>query len=128
MDSRNLRLVQESLDRLRDNGSLAKSFARELEQLAADEMSLDRQRDLVDIVVAAVPSLCDASPNPAEPSFSGAVDPHDFEYASNALLRTLKAFLGQEFSYDLWQAWIEALHTLARTLTMTPMPAGSRSV
>ena len=32
-------------------------------------------------------------------------------------MQTLKKSLGAEFSYDLWQAWVDALCTLSRVLT-----------
>jgi hemoglobin-like flavoprotein len=124
MNPRNLRLVQESFDRLfLQNGTLADTFARELSHVADGEISLERQHDLLDIIAAAVPSLGADEHSLATIACShchGTIHPHDFEYAGNALLRTLRTLLGQDFSYDLWQAWIEALHTLAHVLTLAP--------
>jgi hemoglobin-like flavoprotein len=127
MNARNLRLVQESFDRLwLHDGELAVIFAKELSRVAAGEISAERQHDLLEIISAAVPSLGADEHSLATIASShchGTIQPHDFEYAGNALLRTLRALLGQEFSYDLWQAWIEALHTLSHVLTLAPHPA-----
>jgi hemoglobin-like flavoprotein len=124
MNARNLRLVQESLDRLwLHDGVLADTFARELTHVAAGEIPPKQQHDLLEIIAAAVPSLDADEQSLATIAYDhchGTIHPHDFECAGNALLRTLRALLGHEFSYDLWQAWIEALNTLSHVLMRAP--------
>jgi hemoglobin-like flavoprotein len=41
------------------------------------------------------------------------VQPVHYTYVGNALLRTLKKGLGDQFTPELWDAWIEAYATLA---------------
>jgi hemoglobin-like flavoprotein len=127
MNAQNLRLVQDSFHRLwLHNGLLTDTFAKELSHVAEGEIPPERQHDLLEIIAAAVPSLGEDEHSLATIASSRshrAIHPHDFEYAGNALLRSLRALLGQEFSYDLWQAWIEALHTISHTLTPAPHPA-----
>jgi hemoglobin-like flavoprotein len=131
MDPRNVQLVQESFAKLSKFHGLADTFARELNSIASSDFSIsvERQQRLLGVIAAAVPSL-DAS----EPALTkialdccaDPVNPNDFELAGNALLRVLKSAFGSEFSYDLWQAWVEALCTLSRVLSLITI-TGERS-
>ena len=50
------------------------------------------------------------------------IHPEDYDHAANALLRSLKKNLGEEFTSDLWEAWVEALWTLSQILSKTERP------
>jgi nitric oxide dioxygenase len=133
MDPRNVRLVQESFGKLSQlHDALADSFARELNCIVSGDsaMSPERQRRLLGVIAAAVPSL-DAPEQTlttiARNYCDDTVNPHDFDYAGNALLRTLKSALGAEFSYELWQAWVEALCTLSRVLSVIVVATPART-
>jgi hemoglobin-like flavoprotein len=122
MDPHNVRLVQESFGRLSKlHDGLAVAFASEFNSVVSgtSAISPERQRRLLGVIAAAVPSL-DAPDQVlttiARDYCDDTLYPQDFEYAANALLRTLKKSLGAEFSYDLWQAWVDALCTLSRVL------------
>jgi hemoglobin-like flavoprotein len=133
MDPRNVQLVQESFGKLSKlHDGLADTFASEFNSIVSgpSAISPERQRRLLGVIAATVPSL-DAPEQVlttiARDYCDDTLDPQDFEYAGNALLRTLKKSLGAEFSYDLWQAWVDALCTLSRVLSEIAAARPSRT-
>ena len=129
MNPRHVQLVQDSFKKAVPLDDLVIDIvAEELTRIVPPVTGLDadhsreRQKLALDMMAVAVQSL--HAPNKisdeiyamAQTSFAGMIQPADYDYAANALLRALRKILGAEFTADLWEAWVAALCDLSAIL------------
>lgn len=139
MDPRHVQLVQASLNKIASSDPTGDIFADELLRIAPEvtgqdpEIAYARRRRALSLMAAAVRSLHMPegilheirSLTPVGEIGVEAIQPADYDYAGNALLKTLRIALGPEFTSDVWNAWVEALCNLADILSkpMASVPA-----
>ena len=120
MNARNLRLVQESFDRLRlQDGVLADTFARELSHVAAGEMTPEQQHDLFEVIAVAVPSLGVAEHSQIGNRVAPIKANRDFLARQAALDRVEKASPAVTKYVEFFLAFLIAVDLVALMLKLT---------
>lgn len=130
MDSHHLALVHASLRQVAPSDDAALNvFTEELARICGtvnpDEDPVHaRRRRALDLMAAAVRLLrvpeefgdvtSALVPRPME--IDTAIQAIDYDYAGNAVLKTLRKRLGRDFTTEAWNAWVETLHVLAQRL------------
>ena len=126
MNPRHVQLVQDSLKKAGPLDDLIIDIvAEELTRIVPSVTGLDaghsreRQKLALGMMAVAVQSLharekiSDEIRAMPQMSSAGKIQPAEYDYAANALLRALRKILGAEFTADLWEAWVAALCDLS---------------
>ena len=129
MDSHQVTMVQESFEKVAPLGiKVAELFYAELfaidpslREMFQDDMQ-EQHKKLLHVLAMVVRSLHAPEKiiGPAEKlavkHLDYGVQPEHYTFVGNALLRTLKKGLGENFTPELRAAWVEAFRTLANVM------------
>ena len=126
MDARSVRLVQDSFDKVAMSGrAVAETFYSELFKIDPSLQTMfspnmiEQHKKLIAALMLVVRSLHtpEAILAPvkllAVKHVNYGVRPEHYTYVGNALIRTLHKSLGEEFTPEVRQAWVDAFRMLA---------------
>ena len=129
MDTHQVTLVQESFEKVATLGEkVAELFYAELFAIEPSLREMfkgnmpEQHRKLLAVLATVIRSLhapekiIGAAQKLAVKHLDYGVEPVHYTYVGNALLRTLKKGLGDQFTPELRDAWVEAFRTLATVM------------
>jgi hemoglobin-like flavoprotein len=129
MDAHQVTLVQQSFEKVATLGEkVAELFYAELFAIEPSLRDMfkgnmqEQHRKLLSVLATVIRSLhapekiIGAAQKLAVKHLDYGVEPVHYTYVGNALLRTLKKGLGDQFTPELRDAWVEAFRTLATVM------------